>query len=522
MNSSCPPWKYKKEHNSSCVCGDSIYNNVICKDDQPTVKLHICHCMSYSDINDFMIVGNCPYTCSNEFYFTVSNQTDVRDLCNGELQQNRQGQMCGKCLENFAPAPYSYTFECTRCSKYKNNWLKYLIIAFLPLSIFYLVAIIFRFNAMSPSLNSFILLCQVVGSPAAMSYISTFLKFSQIHPVDKITPSLKWFMSIYGIWNLDFFRIMYKPFCLHPNLSILHVLSLDYAIAVYPFFLICVTYFLIKLHDRFGVVQLLWKPAGWLITSINHQWKTSNSLIEAFGTFFLLSCVKIINTSFDILMPVQLYNVSGKVVGLYVYYNGSMEYFGKDHLPYAVLAIFMFVTFNLVPLLLLCLYPCRCFQSCLNCCRLNSHVLRTFMDAFQGCYKFEPYDCRYWAAFYVFLRIAIIGIFAFNQSGYYIMITGILLIPVASMLSVVRPYKKNIYNVVDMVMILTSIHLYFSLIGYPYAAFDRRYEWFLNVMSASAIFIPNIYALIQLFMYLLPNRLLEATKRYLQHALRKN
>ena len=121
-----------------------------------------------------------------------------------------------------------------------------------------------------------------------------------------------------------------------------------------------------------------------------------------------------------------------------------------------------------------------------------------------------------------FLRIAIIGIFAFTQSGYYIMITGILLIPVASMLSVVCPYKKNIYNVVDMVMILTSIHLYFSLIGYPYAAFDRRYEWFLDVMCASATFIPNIYALIQLFMYLLPNRLLEATKRYLQHALRKN
>ena len=29
--------------------------------------------------------------------------------------------------------------------------------------------------------------------------------------------------------------------------------------------------------------------------------------------------------SFDILMPTRLYNVSGQVVGLYVYYNGSLE-----------------------------------------------------------------------------------------------------------------------------------------------------------------------------------------------------
>ena len=161
----------------------------------------------------------------------------------------------------------------------------------------------------------------------------------------------------------------------------------------------------------------------------------SNSLIQAFGTFILLSYVKIINTSFDILVPVQLRNVSG----LYVYYNGSLEYFGHKHLPYAVLAIFMFTIFNPMPLFLLFLYPCRCFQSCLSCCRLNSQVLCTFMDAFQGCYKFEPYDCRYWAAFYLFLRIAILVIFALMQSGYFVLVTGILLVPTASLLLLVRP-----------------------------------------------------------------------------------
>ena len=137
---------------------------------------------------------------------------------------------------------------------------------------------------------------------------------------------------------------------------------------MYPLILIFFVYFLIKLHEKFELVQLLWRPAAWLFTRGSKQWRTSNSLIQAFGTFILLSYVKIINISFDILMPVQLRNVSGRTVGFCMYYNGSLEYFGHDHLPYAVLAIFMFTTFNLMPFLLLCLYPCRCFQSCLNCC----------------------------------------------------------------------------------------------------------------------------------------------------------
>ena len=78
-------------------------------------------------------------------------------------------------------------------------------------------------------------------------------------------------------------------------------------------------------------------------------------------------------------LATQVYNVSGQVVGLYVYYNGLLEYFGSDHLPYAVLAVFMIATFNLI---LLYLYPCRCFQSCLNCCQLNSQVLATYLRGY--------------------------------------------------------------------------------------------------------------------------------------------
>ena len=67
------------------------------------------------------------------------------------------------------------------------------------------------------------------------------------------------FESLNGFWNLDFFRTLYPRFCLHPNMSTLQVLALDYIIAAYP--LLLITYTLVKLHNcNCRLVVCLWKP----------------------------------------------------------------------------------------------------------------------------------------------------------------------------------------------------------------------------------------------------------------------
>ena len=84
--------------------------------------------------------------------------------------------------------------------------------------------------------------------------------------------------------------------------------------------------------------------------------------------FVLFSCFrmsKILDTSLNLLTPVQVVNMTGHVVDI-MYYDASVEFFGLEHLPYAILAICMCIIFNIIPLILLCLYPCRRFQSCLN------------------------------------------------------------------------------------------------------------------------------------------------------------
>ena len=73
--------------------------------------------------------------------------------------------------------------------------------------------------------------------------------------------------------------------------------------------------------------------------------------------------------------------MNGTVVGIFLYYDASVKYFGKEHLPYAVLAVFVVLIFILFPILLLLLYPMRCFQRCLGCCGVRWHALHIFIDA---------------------------------------------------------------------------------------------------------------------------------------------
>ena len=76
-----------------------------------------------------------------------------------------------------------------------------------------------------------------------------------------------------------------------------------------------------------------------------------SSIIKAFATFLLLSYVKLLNSTVDILLPVRTYDMHDKVVGWYVYYNASYKYFSKEHLPYAITAITIFLLFILSPLI---------------------------------------------------------------------------------------------------------------------------------------------------------------------------
>ena len=96
-------------------------------------RVTVCHI--YSDRHGNMtLVGNCPYLCTNDFYTKMFKTTNISDLCNRDIQQKRKRQMCERCLDNYAPSPFSYSLSVVTVPIMNTyNWVKYIVITYFPL-----------------------------------------------------------------------------------------------------------------------------------------------------------------------------------------------------------------------------------------------------------------------------------------------------------------------------------------------------------------------------------------------------
>ena len=103
----------------------------------------------------------------------------------------------------------------------------------------------------------------------------------------------------------------------------------------------------------------------------------------------------------DILVPTQIYQLGSNKSTYGLYYSPSVAYFGRNHLPYAILAIIILTVFVCVPTAVFFLYPFQFFQKILSFFPVNWYFLRVFVDAYQGGYKdgTQPgtFDCRWFS-----------------------------------------------------------------------------------------------------------------------------
>ena len=92
-------------------------------------------------------------------------------------------------------------------------------------------------------------------------------------------------LVFYSFWNLDPFRSVLPDICL--DVTTVQALALDYLLALYPFVLILVSYFIIELCDRkCACIVTLWKPLHKVLKTFRN---VRTSVIDSFATFFLLS-----------------------------------------------------------------------------------------------------------------------------------------------------------------------------------------------------------------------------------------
>ena len=350
--------------------------------------------------------------------------------------------LCGKCKDGYYPLVNSLDVNCVQCPNGWSNLWKFVMVVFLPLTVFYFIILLFRVNVTSSQLHGFVYCCQGIALP---SLVRAALLFASIN--QKI--AIRVIGALYGIWNLDFLRSLDFSICL--PVDILTALALDVAVGVYPLLLILITYVLIKLYDRnFTPLVTVWRPFATFVSLFRRNWDIKTSLVDAFITFLYLCSVKFMSVSFDLLAPVQVKQLdsAGNVTeSWHLYYDPTIPYFSKKHIPYAVLAVSVLTLFVTLPTLVLLLYPFACFQKFLNILPIRQHVLHTFMDSFLGCYKDgtqpDTRDCRWFASllFSSRLLIVLIGIFILNWTFY--IFSAMLIVSCVTLMNIVQPFKKD-------------------------------------------------------------------------------
>ena len=390
---------------------------MVCNEDHLWIKP--CYCVYFDPTLNGTVVGTCILTCyyvhddiGRNFYeidrYPVRNATQFNEhMCDPtytHINSNREGRFCGSCKEGFGLAAYSYHYTaCIPCSHYgPGQWLLYFTESFFLLTIFYIVVVTLKVNVASGGINGVVFMLQCILTSRQQRIMEGWVMANNI---SYVTAFYKAITAIFGVVNLDFFQTAYPTYCLHPKLNILHIMSLEYLTAFYPFFLIFMTYILVSMHDKnYRLVVWLWQPFKWCLLRCKNHLTLKSSLIETFGTFILFSYVKVASISFDLLAPAKTYDVTGKLSNRwYLMFDGNIEFFGTQHLPFALLALVALFIFVVFPFLLLFLYPFRWFQRCLNCGKVRSQALHIFMDAFQGSYKTEPHDLRHFSALFLLL-----------------------------------------------------------------------------------------------------------------------
>ena len=465
------PWSYCD--NEICKCG-KVPDNILQCSLKENLTVINCNCATFDRSEGIMEAGMCMYNCGRTQESEVStthtfpgNVSELNDyLCS---PFNRSGTLCGSCKEGYYPLAYSFDMNCVECPHGKANWWKYLLVAYFPLTIFYFFVLFFKINVTSSHFHGFVHYSQAITLPA----LSRILLMTSRN-IPRINRSMRFVAPFYGVWNLDFLRTI-KDFSTCLQVDILGTICLDLAIGIYPLLLMVLTYILIHAYDKkYRVLIVIWKPFHRALGLLDKTWTMKTSLIDAFATFFLLSNIKFLSVSADLLAPVKVYELDSTGHLSYswkLYLDASIPYFGEKHLPYAILAFLVLTTFVLLPIVLLLVYPHHLFQKFLNLFPFRWYVLHTFMDAFQGCYKdgTQPgtRDCRWFAAAFIITRVLVLQLGIFTPNVVFFPFAAMAMVLLSLLIVIIQPFKHNLeyHSTVNAIFTLLLALLFTTYLG---------------------------------------------------------
>ena len=496
---------------SECRCaGDSMYGSLVkCNYNQSKLLRGAWFGKINSNSNKY-VAGLCPYisslTSGNEQLYTLPQ--DYVDLCK---HVNRTGALCGHCLPNYGPIVNGgENFDCHYCppSVTQINWIFYLLTEFFPIFVFFLIVVLFNISVTSGPANSFVFFAQVLTTVYKIDGDGTI----QLDSITSHADTLKAFYVIpYDIWNQKFFQPLLPKFCITPSITTLQLITAGYVTAFFPLLLVIIFSFFVWAYGKgFGPVVCLCRPLHTFSSRFRRMWDLQESMTHALATFILVSYSRFTFVSFLLLVNVPLFNSTSSVTDV-LYYDGTIQYLGPDHIPYLVASVFVLLTFVAIPPLLL-IGPSiillikrsiervyRSFQ--LPTFLIPGALLSQFLNAFHGCYKDGTGgengngDYRWFAGFYFLLRVVLYLVYASTPNWFLQYVVQQLVCIIALMAFVIlQPYKRMLFNLVDSTIfaILAAIST-LSMYNYYLTKLGEHLSSWAFAVQYVLIFVPLVY-----------------------------
>ena len=136
------------------------------------------------------------------------------------------------------------------------------------------------------------------------------------------------------------------------------------------------------------------------------------------------------------------------------------------------------------------------------------------MDAFQGSYKIEPYDLRYFSAFYLLLRFLFLIIPELMASFFALPTLAITMLLSALIFAIFQPYKKTSQNRSDIIFMLLVALFFMTFTTDVLASYlDRHWLTTAKILIIVSLALIILY-LILMFAWLIFHRILK--KLYLK------
>ena len=493
----CPPGFILSRDNRShlqCKCARESYVGILKCNDDFQAYIHRGYWIGYVNISteEELFSGYCPsgfcFSDSKqlrevEHRLNVSSKDELDSLVCGS---KRTGKLCGDCRGNYSAYFHSRAFRCDKSDNCARGLLFYTISELLPLTVLFLVVIVFNISFTSGAVNAFIFFAQVIDSIDISA--ENFIWFpSWVYLLTRIH------RFVYRMFNLDFFCVNPLAFCLWKGAKSIDVIAFKYVTVIYALILVISTVILMNICNCYRFCRCV-KPRT-----------VKGSVIHGISAFLVMCYAQSTKVSFHLLAPSHLCSKGLICNDNIMRYHGSTVYLSKAHLPYALPAIFFLVIITALPIILLLVYPAH--YKILALLKLNENrrvqqisryipiaKLKPFFDSFQSCYKD---NFRFFSGLYFVYRLSILVISSISRNFtlFYILIEGQLIVMLI-IHALAQPYERRWHNAVD---ILTFADLAIingiTLFSYFYTR-ETGFQHRVNIASSVQlllIYLPMVY-----------------------------